>query len=79
MQYLCLRRQKQEIKEAFDLFDTDGSGSIDSKELKVAMRALGFEPKKEEIQKMISDVDDDGSGTIEYEGDKCSILLTNGR
>merc|ERR1711972_651315 len=50
-----------------DLFDTDGSGSIDSKELKVAMRALGFEPKKEEIQKMISDVDDDGSGTIEYE------------
>merc|ERR1711871_416405 len=59
--------QKQEIKEAFDLFDTDGSGTIDSKELKVAMRALGFEPKKEEIQKMISDVDDDGSGTIEYE------------
>merc|ERR1712080_451060 len=59
--------QKQEIKEAFDLFDTDGSGSIDSKELKVAMRALGFEPRKEEIQKMISDVDDDGSGTIEYE------------
>eukprot|EP00439_Symbiodinium_sp_Y106_P073253 s1093_g13.t1 len=57
----------QEIKEAFDLFDTDGSGEIDSKELKVAMRALGFEPKKEEIQKMISDVDDDGSGTIGYE------------
>merc|ERR1712186_240513 len=59
--------QQQEIKEAFDLFDTDGSGEIDSKELKVAMRALGFEPKKEEIQKMISDVDDDGSGTIGYE------------
>jgi len=58
--------QKTEIKEAFDLFDTDGSGSIDAKELKVAMRALGFEPKKEEIQKMISDVDDDGSGSIEY-------------
>ena len=37
--------QKQEIREAFDLFDTDGSGTIDSKELKVAMRALGFEPK----------------------------------
>merc|ERR1712166_378659 len=59
--------QKQEIKEAFDLFDTDGSGSIDAKELKVAMRALGFEPKKEEIQKMIADVDDDGSGTIEFQ------------
>ena len=27
--------QKQEIKEAFDLFDSDGSGTIDAKELKV--------------------------------------------
>ena len=58
--------QKQEIKEAFDLFDTDGSGSIDAKELKVAMRALGFEPKKEEIRKMIADADRDGSGVIDF-------------
>jgi len=58
--------QKQEIKEAFDLFDTDGSGNIDQKELKVAMRALGFEPKREEIKKMIADVDKDGSGVIDY-------------
>jgi centrin-1 len=58
--------QKQEIKEAFDLFDTDGSGSIDAKELKVAMRALGFEPRKEEIRKMIQDVDRDGTGTIDF-------------
>merc|ERR1712065_130195 len=54
------------IREAFDLFDTDGSGTIDAKELKVAMRALGFEPKKEEIKKMISDIDKDGSGTIDF-------------
>jgi len=46
--------------------DTDGSGTIDAKELKVAMRALGFEPKKEEIKKMISDIDKDGSGTIDF-------------
>ena len=58
--------QKQEIKEAFDLFDTDGSGRIDAKELKVAMRALGFEPRKEEIKKMIADVDREGTGTIEF-------------
>ena len=58
--------QKQEIKEAFDLFDTDGSGNIDQKELKGAMRALGFEPKREEIKKMIQDVDKDGSGVIDF-------------
>ena len=27
-------------REAFDLFDTDGSGTIDAKELKVAMRSV---------------------------------------
>ena len=58
--------QKTEIKEAFDLFDTDGSGTIDQKELKVAMRALGFEPKKEEIMKMIRDADQDNSGVIDF-------------
>lgn len=46
--------QEQEIKEAFDLFDTDGSGTIDAKELKVAMRALGFEPRREELRELLS-------------------------
>jgi len=67
--------QMQEIKEAFELFDTDGSGSIDAKELKVAMRALGFEPKQEEITEMITEVDVDGSGTIEFEEFK--IMMVN--
>jgi centrin-1 len=43
--------QKAEIKDAFELFDTEGTGVIDAKELKVAMRALGFEPKKEEARR----------------------------
>uniref|UniRef100_A0A8C1WB10 Centrin, EF-hand protein, 2 n=1 Tax=Cyprinus carpio TaxID=7962 RepID=A0A8C1WB10_CYPCA len=58
--------QKQEIREAFELFDTDGSGYIEVKELKVAMRALGFEPKKEEIKKMIAEVDKDATGKISF-------------
>ena len=37
--------QIEEIREAFNLFDTDHSGSIDYRELKAAMRALGFEVK----------------------------------
>ena len=31
---------EQEIKEAFELFDTDGSDTIEAKELRVAMQAL---------------------------------------
>ncbi|KAG8134643.1 hypothetical protein E2320_007735 [Naja naja] len=67
--------QKQEIREAFDLFDTEGCGSIDVKELKVAMRALGFEPKKEEIKKMIADAGKDESSTINFE-DFLAIMTT---
>lgn len=63
--------QKNDIKEAFDLFDTEGTGKIDTKELKVAMRALGFEPKKEEIKKMIADIDPEGSGKLSYDDFLC--------
>ncbi|NP_001150811.1 caltractin [Zea mays] len=61
------QQRRQEIKEAFDLFDTDNSGTIDAKELNVAMRALGFEMTEEQIRQMIADVDKDGSGAIDYE------------
>merc|ERR1712072_1489137 len=59
--------QVEEIKEAFDLFDTDGSGSIDVNELKVAMKALGMDAKSEEIRKLINDIDSDGDGTIDFD------------
>ena len=38
--------QKQEIREAFDLFDTDGSGTIDAKELKVRARGVAPPPPR---------------------------------
>ena len=45
----------------------DRLGRIDAKELKVAMRALGFEPKKEEIRKILSEIDREGTGSIEFQ------------
>merc|ERR1711971_145478 len=58
--------QLDEIREAFSLFDNDASGAIDVRELKAAMRALGFEVKNDELKKMVTDIDNDGSGTIEF-------------
>merc|ERR1712230_12016 len=58
--------QMEEIREAFGLFDGDASGAIDVRELKAAMRALGFEVKNEELKKMVADVDNDGNGIIEF-------------
>ncbi len=44
----------------------DGSGTIEVKELKVAMRALGFEPKKDELKKMSSELDKSGTGRLDF-------------
>jgi centrin-3 len=41
--------QREEISEAFNLFDLDKDGYIDYHELKVAMKALGFDLPKNEI------------------------------
>eukprot|EP00043_Microstomoeca_roanoka_P027311 m.14123 g.14123 ORF g.14123 m.14123 type:complete len:169 (+) comp7514_c0_seq1:202-708(+) len=56
--------ERHEMKEAFDLFDTDKDGCLDYHELKVAMRALGFDVKKTEVQKIMREYDRDGTGLI---------------
>ena len=51
--------EKQEILEAFKLFDSDLDDKLDYHELKVALKALGFEIKKQDLQKLMSDYDVD--------------------
>ena len=46
-----------EIRQAFDLFDTNGTGKIDPKELKAAMQSLGFDSKNPTIYQLIADLD----------------------
>ena len=58
--------QKLELQEAFNMFDTDGSGKIQANELRVALRALGFEPTKDELRRMITDVDKKGDGKLDF-------------
>ena len=56
-----------EIKEAFDLFDTDKSGEIDTDELKQALSNLGIDAKNQTLQNMINDIDKNQSGTIDFD------------
>ena len=56
----------EEIREAFNLFDTDNSGTIDPKELKAAMQSLGFEQKNPTIYQMIADLEQEGN-SIDFE------------
>ncbi|XP_033021531.1 centrin-2-like [Lacerta agilis] len=59
--------QKEQMRDAFDLLDADGTGTIDVKDLKVSIRALGFEPTREEIKRIVSEVDKEGSGKIGFD------------
>ena len=52
-----------DFKEAFSLFDKDGTGYITTKELGNLMRTLGQNPTEEELQDIINDVDFDGKRT----------------
>eukprot|EP00128_Syssomonas_multiformis_P011780 Colp12_sorted_trinity150504_noHs@33310 len=66
--------QKQEIREAFELFDSDKDGAIDYHELKVAMRALGFDLKKADVLKLLKEYDRDGSERMLF--DDFSEIMT---
>ncbi|KAF1813826.1 EF-hand [Eremomyces bilateralis CBS 781.70] len=46
--------QREEVQEAFNLFDMDRDGHLDYHELKVAMKALGFDLPKNEIQQILT-------------------------
>ena len=57
----------EEIKEAFDIFDVDNSGSISAQELLNAMKSLNFDTKNPAIFQMIADFDTDENGQIEFD------------
>eukprot|EP00439_Symbiodinium_sp_Y106_P084317 s104_g25.t1 len=57
----------EEIKEAFDLFDTDQSGEIDLRELKAAMQSLGYESKNDTIFTMLAELDKDGNASLDFD------------
>jgi centrin-1 len=58
--------EKQEIREAFDMFATDGSAYLDFSQFKVAMRALGFIPAKGEARALMQRVCDSDSVYIDF-------------
>ena len=56
-----------EYKEAFDMFDKDGSGTISVTEIVKIMKNFGYPIKKSEAQQMIADIDDNGDGELDFE------------
>lgn len=67
-----LRRTSKEemdhFKQMFDLFDKDGDGLIDSKELTSVLKVLDVKVTERDIKELIADVDIGNTGSISLEG-----------
>ena len=59
--------QSNLIKEAFDLFDLEKTGSIDYHELKLTLKAFGFKLNKSELLDLISKYDKESKNRINYD------------
>jgi hypothetical protein len=55
------------LKALFELADIDKSGTIEEKELALALRTLGFDLKDKQIKGIFERADKDASGEIDYE------------
>ena len=49
-------QEKKYFRDTFVIFDKDGDGTIDSKELSTVLKSMGYNPTKEEIQEMVDEV-----------------------
>ena len=64
----------RELKDAFAVFDTDGSGLISRSELKGLLNNLGQVVSDEELDAMMGEVDKDGNGEIDFEEFKAMMV-----
>eukprot|EP00961_Rhodomonas_salina_P089350 1201643-Rhodomonas_salina.4 len=55
-----------ELREVFDSFDLNKSGTIDKSELRQALRDLGIFCTDEELHEMFSVIDSSGDGDLDY-------------
>jgi hypothetical protein len=56
-----------EFRDAFNLFDRDRNGYIDTKELGAVMKSLQLNANELELKDMINEADADGNGTMDFE------------
>ena len=59
--------QLLEVKEAFNVFDSEQTGGLDAKELKAALTVLNIKLSKEEIRQIYSDLGKDIREKVNYD------------
>ena len=59
--------QVQEIKKAFDLFDTGKKGLISAQDIKLAMKSQGFKRKNPTVYQIVCELGDEIRGQMDFE------------
>merc|ERR1719284_1570824 len=60
-------QMKEELKEAFRIYDKDGQGFITTDVLKEILREIDTTLTEDDLDNIIEEVDEDGSGTLEFD------------
>ena len=60
-------KEDEAIAEAFAMFDVDGSGEIDRKELAAVAKELGVPMSEKDLDDAMLQMDEDGSGEVDLE------------
>ncbi|XP_063846027.1 troponin C, isotype gamma isoform X2 [Scylla paramamosain] len=58
---------KEELREAFRIYDKGGNGYITTDTLREILRELDNRLTEEELDGIIEEVDEDGSGTLDFD------------
>ncbi|CAF1156531.1 unnamed protein product [Rotaria sp. Silwood1] len=65
--------QHQELRDAFDIFDSDKSGKISEKELEKVLKALNINVSGNQLKKLVNEMDTNKSGQIEFD-EFCRVM-----
>ena len=55
------------FKEAFDLFDKNGGGTIDANELHKTLEDVGIDLNESDLEDVMMTLDNDGNGEVDFE------------
>lgn len=58
---------KEELREAFRIYDKEGNGYITTDTLKEILRELDNRLTEDDLEGIIDEVDEDGSGTLDFD------------
>lgn len=70
-----LKTSADQLKDALQVFDKQGTGLISVQDLKLSLTSLGEPLTKEQLDELIREVDQDGEGMVNADGNNAFSML----